>query len=121
MPASHRSSKENRAHRRLHVEIEVTLVSESQFYAGLSNNLSEGGVFVATYVTRKIGEKLDLTLTLPDAKPIRTVGEVRWVRGVSDRIDLPAGIGLRFVTLSEEDAKAIVAFLRKRQPLFFED
>jgi uncharacterized protein (TIGR02266 family) len=121
MPASVRGPKESRAQPRVHVRTEVTFASDSQLYTGLSENLSQGGVFVATHVPRKVGEKLDLTLVLPDLEPIRTVGEVRWVREVSDRIDAPPGIGLRFVSLTYEDATAIRAFLKMRAPLFFED
>jgi uncharacterized protein (TIGR02266 family) len=121
MPAPpHRRPQDHRAHARVHVQIDVTLMSDSQLYTGLSENLSEGGVFVATHVFRKMGEMLDLTLTLPGSKPIHTVGEVRWIREVTGNADAPPGIGLQFVLLTEEDAKTIRAFLRKRAPLFFE-
>jgi uncharacterized protein (TIGR02266 family) len=99
----------------------VTLSSDSQLYTGFSENLSEGGVFVATHVLRKVGERLDLIVVLPNSEPVRTIGEVRWVREVSDRIDAPPGMGLRFVSLGFEDASAIRAFLTKRAPLFFEE
>jgi uncharacterized protein (TIGR02266 family) len=95
-------------------------MSDSQLYTGLSENLSEGGVFVATHVFRQIGETLDVTLTLPNSKPIHTVGEVRWIREVTGNADAPPGIGLQFVLLTDEDAKTIGAFLLKRAPLFFE-
>ena len=116
----HRGSLDHRVHRRIHVQIDVTLMSESQLYTGLSENLSEGGVFVATHVFRKIGETVDLTLMLPDSKPIHTVGQVRWVREVTGNADAPPGIGVQFTLLTDQDAKAIRAFLMKREPLFFE-
>lgn len=121
MPEDTRKQHESRVHPRLHLQVAVTLMSESQLYTGLSENLSEGGVFVATHVLRKVGEKIDLTLTLKDGKPIHTVAEVRWVREFSDRIDSAAGMGLRFVSLSSDDAKAIRAFLRERDPLLFDE
>jgi uncharacterized protein (TIGR02266 family) len=110
-----------RSHTRVHVQVDVTIASDSQLYTGLSENLSEGGVFVATHVIREVGDTIDITLRLPDSKPIRTVGEVRWVREVSDRIDTPSGMGLRFRSLGYEDAAAIQSFIRKRAPLLFEE
>ena len=121
MAETTRKQHESRVHPRLHLQVAVTLMSDSQLYTGLSENLSEGGVFVATHVIRKVGEMVDLTLTLKDGKPLHTVAEVRWVREVSDRIDSPPGIGLRFVSLGSEEAKAIRAFLRERDPLLFDD
>jgi uncharacterized protein (TIGR02266 family) len=121
MSAPHRAAPEHRAHPRRHIQIEVTMMSESQLYTGLSENLSEGGVFVATHALRPIGEKIDLTLVLPNAKPIRMLGEVRWVREFSDRVEAPPGMGLRFVSLTDEVSAAIRAFLERRSPLFFEE
>lgn len=121
MDALARSIKEQLSHKRAHVHVEVSLVSDSHFYTGLSENLSEGGVFVATHALRAVGDTIELTLSVPDSKPIEVVGKVRWLRDVSDRIDLPTGMGLRFISLSEEDARAIRRFLEKRAPLFFDD
>jgi hypothetical protein len=39
---------EQRAAARVHVDAEVSLVSESNFFVGLTRNLSNGGLFVAT-------------------------------------------------------------------------
>jgi uncharacterized protein (TIGR02266 family) len=110
-----------RQHPRVHVRIEVTLDSESQIYMGLSENLSEGGVFVATYAPRRVGDIVELSLRLPQGKPIHTLGQVRWLREVSDRIDLPAGMGIRFMSLHGDEASIIRAFLAQRAPLLFEE
>ena len=47
MSASLSASTDARAHRRLALELEVTLQSDSNFYIGLTENLSDGGIFVA--------------------------------------------------------------------------
>jgi uncharacterized protein (TIGR02266 family) len=110
---------ENRAHPRVTVRINITLSSDNQFYTGISENLSEGGVFVATYEFRKVGETVDLTLLLPNSRPIFADGVVRWVRDVSSSIEVPPGMGIEFVSLNEMDTATIRAFLRLRAPLLF--
>ena len=97
------------------------MVSESQLYTGFSENLSEGGVFMATHAVRPIGEKVELTLMLPETKPIRMVAEVRWLREYADQNDSPPGMGLRFVALGGEVARVIRRFLAQRAPLFYEE
>ncbi|HZU83711.1 MAG TPA: TIGR02266 family protein [Polyangiaceae bacterium] len=111
-----------RAYPRRHVEIDITLVSESQFYAGFSENLSEGGIFVATHATAPIGTRVDITFSLPRTqRRVRAEGEVRWIRPHSESSGLPAGMGIRFISLGEADARAIREFCAQRTPLFFDE
>ncbi|HXN31053.1 MAG TPA: TIGR02266 family protein [Polyangiaceae bacterium] len=113
--------RDQRAYPRLPFEIDITLESESQFYTGFSENLSEGGIFVATHALRPVGSRLDMVFTLPGVKgPMRAEGAVCWLRLHSDTSDLPAGMGLRFVSLRSEDAEIIRAFCAHRPPLFFD-
>ncbi len=103
------------------VDLEVTLHSDSNFYMGLVENLSEGGVFVATHQRYKIGTMVDLSVTLPGSnQPLWIRGEVRWIREYKDSIDLPPGMGIRFVDLPSEDEKKVMAFLKQRTPIYFE-
>jgi uncharacterized protein (TIGR02266 family) len=120
-PPSSRPSM--RVHERCAVELEVDFASDSNFYVGFAENLSGGGVFVATYVLRPIGTKLDLSVQLVgDAQPLRVRGEVRWTREPSSRSgDLWPGMGVQFEALSPEDEERIRAFLGARDPLFFDD
>jgi uncharacterized protein (TIGR02266 family) len=112
-----------RAHERRAVELEVDFASDSNFYVGFAENLSGGGVFVATYVLRPIGTVLDLSIQLAgDAEPLHVRGEVRWTREPSSRSgDLWPGMGVRFEALSPEDEGRIRAFLGTRDPLFFDE
>ncbi len=111
-----------RAHERRTVEIEVDFASDSNFYVGFAENLSGGGVFVATYVLRPIGTRIDLSIQLAgDAEPLRVRGEVRWTREPSRSGDLWPGMGVRFEGLAPEDEARILAFVGKRDPLFFDD
>ncbi len=111
-----------REHERFSVDLEVSLGSEHNFYAGLAENLSAGGVFIATHRLQKVGSKIDVSLRLPDTQePFRLVGEVRWVRVYNEQSDTPPGLGIRFTELSSEVTTAINRFLDQREPLFFDD
>jgi uncharacterized protein (TIGR02266 family) len=104
------------------VAVEVTLESEHNFFTGLTQDLSSGGLFVATTSRCPIGAQVHLRMTLPTSlTPIDVLTEVRWVRAY----DLPddagkAGVGLKFLQLSPQAAQAVKAFLDQRESLFFD-
>jgi uncharacterized protein (TIGR02266 family) len=111
-----------REHDRFSVELEVNVTSEHNLYAGLAENLSAGGVFIATHQLQKVGSKIELSLRMPDSEeefPI--VGEVRWVRLYNEHSDTSPGLGVRFLDLPAGAAAAIGRFLAQREPLFFDD
>jgi len=96
--------------------------SEHNFYTGLTQDLSGGGLFVATHNIRPVGERVHLRFTLPTSRdPIEVMTEVRWVRSS----EVPggggeAGMGLQFLELAPAAQQAILAFLRKRESLFID-
>jgi uncharacterized protein (TIGR02266 family) len=111
-----------RIHARFLVDLDVTLASDHNFYAGFAENLSAGGIFVATHKMLPIGERLVLSIRLPGHNPpIEGTGEVRWVREYSERSNVPPGLGLRFVEMAPGSVQAIERFLENREPLFFDD
>jgi uncharacterized protein (TIGR02266 family) len=112
-----------RAHERLAFEIQIDIVSEHNFYAGLSQNLSEGGLFVATHLSHPVGTRLEIRLLLPgDVTPTTLMTEVRWVRPLSEDGEGPAaGLGLRFVDLPADVLPKLAEFARNRDPLYYED
>jgi len=111
-----------RVHPRHHVEIEVTLESESNFYLGLTENLSEGGLFISTVLVKPIGTQLEFSFKLGDApEPIHALGIVRWVREYSDTSDTGPGMGVRFERMPPEQVEQIRDFLATRAPLFHEE
>lgn len=113
---------QRREYPRFGVDLDVSLGSDHNFYAGFIENMSAGGVFVATHAVKPVGEHLEITIHLPDTEePVRAVGEVRWVREYSETSDVPPGMGVRFVELSPGSQEAIERFLSHREPLFFDD
>ncbi|MCU0693370.1 MAG: TIGR02266 family protein [Polyangiaceae bacterium] len=98
------------------------MLSESNFYMGLSENLSESGLFVATHQIQPIGTIVDLKFELPFVEePFELKGEVRWVRPYSTEIEGPPGMGVRFLELTDEQVGRIQGFLKSRPPIYYDD
>jgi uncharacterized protein (TIGR02266 family) len=116
------SSGARRRFDRLSAELEVGLLSDSNFYVGFTEDLSQGGLFVATYFTRPLGSAVELSVRLPGREAALTLrGIVRWVRDDSPTSDGYPGMGIQFDSLSESDQADIAAFLATRAPLFYAD
>lgn len=108
-----------RKYERKDINLDVSLFSDSNFYAGFTENLSAGGVFIATHNLLKIGEKIDITITMPNDKKIVAHGIVRWLREYNEASDSPPGMGIQFLSIDGEDL--IKDFLAARAPLFYDD
>ena len=101
------------------VEIEVGIASESNFYLGFTENLSSGGVFVATYVTKPLGSNVEVALTFPNGEELRVPGVVRWLRDATT--DGWPGMGVQFEGLSPDDEAKVRKFLSLREPMFYDE
>jgi uncharacterized protein (TIGR02266 family) len=94
---------------RLSVKL-LALSTEFSSYVGLTENLSEGGTFVATRAPWTVGSTVDLIIGLPHQRVIRARGTVCWRRLASIENGSAPGIGIRFERLSIDDAARIRAF-----------
>ena len=113
-----------RAAERFDLEVKVDLESDHNFYTGLTQNISSGGLFIATHHLRRIGDKITLKFTLPGSdKVVAVETEVRWIRENSalQRAEGGTGMGVRFINLSPEASAAISSFLESRESLFYDD
>lgn len=112
-----------RQHFRMHYQVEVTLESESNFYNGFTENISTGGLFIATFDIRPMGEKIQLEFTIPNrSEPVSVQGEVRWLREYHpDNPDMIPGMGVRFIDLPEQDQRDIETFLKGKDTIFYDD
>ena len=89
--------------------------SQSILLHSFSVNLSCGGLFFKTEIPFSVDEKLLLSFTLPgDSEPISSRARVAWVNLQDNprRPDLPSGIGIEFVGLSEDSLKSIQTLLK---------
>jgi uncharacterized protein (TIGR02266 family) len=112
-----------REHIRVPVAVEVTATSGHNFWTGFTQNMSAGGVFLATDLDAPIGAILEFELAIPGGPPVAVRAEVRWTREASAADEhQPAGLGLRFLGLSDPLARRIEAFIEsQRESLFFDD
>ncbi len=99
--------------------LELEFTEDTHFYAGLTQDISQGGVFIATYGLLPVGSRLDLSFDLPDGTEIRTRGEVRWLRESACSGTRP-GMGVAFTELSDEAIVAIHRFCCERPPLYMD-
>lgn len=106
---------------RVPVEMELGLGTESNFYQGFTENLSAGGVFVATYRLEPIGTQMSVKLELAYGATLEVHGVVRWIRTASAADDCWPGMGIQFESLTPDQESKIREFLKLRDPLFFDD
>ena len=115
------SGSERRVHgdKRVFIEVEIGLTTESHFYTGLSLDVSTGGVFIATYEPSPPGTAVSLYFVLPDGYVVNAEGVVRWMRAATE--DAPPGMGVAFVNISQEALLHIGEFCASRPPLYFDE
>ena len=89
---------ERRRAERTPIELDVSLHTETRYFAGFTENLSPHGAFIATHLVQKVDTLVRLILHL-DECAIGAVGEVRWTRDASESGNQPPGMGIRFVAV----------------------
>jgi uncharacterized protein (TIGR02266 family) len=112
-------ARERRVQERVEMEVDIGLHSATQFYAGLSNDISEGGLFVSTVRPLPVGSQLSLSFVLPGGHAVTTEGRVAWLAAPRDD-DSRAGMGIRFLRLEPAHRAAIERFLQHRPPMLHE-
>ena len=115
-PAAPAAASNTRAFARVRTRLQVGWSTPREFLVAYSENISRGGIFVATARPPELREVVELLLDLPDGDvPAKTNAEV--VRRVtpeeSKRSGRPAGAGLQFVGSDDE--------FRRRLDLCFEN
>jgi uncharacterized protein (TIGR02266 family) len=113
-------SQTRRQKPRVKSELELEFKDETHFYAGITQDISQGGVFIATYNVFPVGSRLELGFRLPGGAEVRARGVVRWVRGEAEPEEERPGMGVAFTELSEAALTAIAAYCQKRAPLYIE-
>lgn len=85
---------------RFPAQLQIHYATGSVFLSDVTEDLSQGGVFLRTHEALHVGERLRLKLKLPgEFFSVRLGGEVVWVR--TD----PPGVGIRF-TFDDEGSRA---------------
>jgi uncharacterized protein (TIGR02266 family) len=107
---------------RTDVEANLGASSETNFYVGFSGDVTDGGVFIATYTVLAVGTPVNAHVTLPGGYEFKVPGRVHFVRDPMDMsADAEPGMGVRFEQLSAEHKELAMRFIRKRAPMFYDD
>jgi len=109
-----------RSHARVALRANISVSSESNFFVGMTENISEGGVFVSTLSPPAVGAEVTLLLQLDEAEPIPMSGEVRWHRTEED--GSATGCGVRFKDLESNVVAVLDRALRSlpKEPLLYD-
>lgn len=108
------SQSEKRAHPRIPVHFDVKYTLRRKKAHGVCLNLSKGGMFIATERPAPLETDLMFHFTLPgEANPFAVRARVTWVSREDAEPDAIAGMGVRFLELSESDALAIGTFVNQ--------
>lgn len=113
---------EKRRHERQRLEVEVDFSDDTNLYTGLTQDISTGGLFVATWALRPLGALVDLRFQLPNDHVVEVTGEVRWRREprfVND--GTTPGMGIAFLELSGDDRAALEEFMRTVAPIYHDE
>lgn len=120
-PAHELSAAERRRAPRAQLVAGLGLYSESNFYAGFTEDISEGGVFVASYALLPVGSRVSIEVALPGNFEIQASGVVRWLRySEGDEDSAPPGMGIQFDAISDDDRELIREFVENREPYFYD-
>ena len=102
------------------VEVNVSLVSEHNFYVGPTRRIDSGGVFIASAMPPPAGTRLQVRLGLADGRKIDLEGEVAFVREKHATTGRqPTGCGVRLSGLPGWASDAIDRFILARQPIVY--
>ncbi len=89
------SPEDRRRHKRTNILLKVRYAAARDFLADYTENISHGGVFIATEEKFQRGEEVEFEVSFPGLlEPIRLEGKVKWLRPAAG--DSPSGVGLEF-------------------------
>ena len=113
-----RLAAERRTAMRMVLHAQVNMKSESNFFMGFTENISEGGIFVSTLSPPNVGDEVELAVGVEGSEPIPIKGVVRWHR--TDEEGNPTGCGVQFEALDDDSRRTLEMLLvtLEKEPLF---
>ena len=108
---------------RLESQVRVTSHSETNFFTGFTENITDGGLFICTAQPQPVGTIVDFDLVVQEGEePIPVTGIVRWVRATPPgQGHTPPGMGIQFIGLSPLNMARLQKFISEtRESLFFD-
>lgn len=117
-PPADAPSDDRRVETRLPLEVDIGFASDTNFYSGFSGDVSDGGLFVATYDVQPVGTLLSVSFVLPSGEQVTAKGRVQWTSEPHRDEDLAPGMGVAFEQISDEALESVRRFLAQREPIF---
>jgi Tetratricopeptide repeat len=103
------------------LDVEISALSDSNFYVGFESRIVSGGLFVATYTPLPERSRVELRVALPGGFHARALGRVWRVRSQVDPFsEQVPGMWVQLTELSEEALRLFERFASHRPPLFIE-
>jgi hypothetical protein len=103
--------EEGRQHQRGKVSWSVTIETEKGTIERATYNISPDGAFISGLSRLELHEVVDMTISGPD-HPITVKAKVVWTSSqVPPREDMPRGVGVEFINISDEDREIISSFV----------
>jgi uncharacterized protein (TIGR02266 family) len=122
VPPPSRRSRSSAEAMAVNINTMLNLNTDHQFYNGFSENIEEGGIFVATFDPKPVEAKVVVNFKLPGGHPVTARGVVQFVREYNPLTpETPPGMGVKFTDLLKEDKVAIEKYLKQRAPMFYDD
>lgn len=92
------------------LEVVVDKANDNNFFTGLTGEISDGGLFVATHNVLPVGTRVALKVYLPEGT-LKALGQVSWVRKA------PGGMGIRMTDLNLAEQEPVLRWLATTAPL----
>ncbi|MCP4606757.1 MAG: TIGR02266 family protein [Proteobacteria bacterium] len=102
-------------------EVEIGKETNTNFFAGFSQDISSGGLFIATYDIHPIGTKLTVKARLPSDRVLAGEAAVHWIREYNEASpDVAPGMGVIFAELDPDESQEINRFMTDREAIFYD-
>ncbi|MBN2803641.1 MAG: hypothetical protein JXR91_11140 [Deltaproteobacteria bacterium] len=107
----------------IEINTELNMESDHNFFNGFSEDIIDGGIFIATFDPKPVGEKVVVRFKLPQNYPVVAKGVVQFVQleNPVEGVDTRTGMGVRFTHLMDSDKSAIQKYQKSRNPIFYDD
>src|SRR5690554_2389763 len=76
--------------------LNITIKDKAVLYSSYMPFVKNGGMFIPTKKTYRLGDEVFLVLTLMEDEKVPVSGKVVWVTPVGAQGNRPAGIGVKF-------------------------
>ena len=99
------------------IHANVTAESQDNFFSGIAENISQGGVFVSSFSPPPVGEPVRLKLSVDGAGELVISGRVRWLRTEEDGTETGCGVQFEGMPAAQRERLMSLVSTLRREPL----